>query len=169
MLSSSARSRRQSAKSGTAAVFNPARSIIGYVMADTAHDTIKERAVQSFYLSANKPRDRRIVERLIDLHQVALNEDERIAPASLAQFTRFFLENPELALPKITLTPDGTLRARWINGRENFVAIEFTGQPLVKLVAEVPREGGLTAHHFANEPLESIIPIARAIGGSFAQ
>lgn len=126
-------------------------------------------ALQSFYLSANKPRDRQIAERIISIHRAVLEEDGHILPASLAQFTRFFLEHSELALPKITLTPDGTLRARWISGPENFVAIEFTGQPLAKLVAEVPRQGGLTAPHFASEPLDSIIPIARAIGASFAQ
>jgi hypothetical protein len=127
-------------------------------------------AIRSFYLSTNRPRDRQIAERITILHRLALEEREEILPASLAQFTRFFLHhsNHHLVLPKITLTPDGTLRARWIHGPEDFVAIEFTGNPLVKLVAEVPRkQEGQTASHFASEPVESVVYISRAIGASF--
>jgi hypothetical protein len=127
-------------------------------------------AIRSFYLSTNHPRDRQIAERITILHRLALKEGEEILPASLAQFTHFFLHhaNHHLVLPKITLTPDGTLRARWIHGPENFVAIEFTGNPLVKLVAEVPRrQEGQTASHFASEPVESVVSISRAIGASF--
>jgi hypothetical protein len=127
-------------------------------------------AIRSFYLSTNHPRDRQIAERITILHRLALEEREEILPASLAQFTRFFLHhaNHHLVMPKITLTPDGTLRARWIHGPEDFVAIEFTGNPLVKLVAEVPRrQEGQTASHFASEPIESVVSISRAIGASF--
>ena len=88
-------------------------------------------------------------------------------PASLRQFAYFFLTHPDLGLPKITLTPDGTLRARWIRGPRNFVAIEFTGEPLAKLVSEIPRQDNLTAAHFSTEPLKNVVSIARAIGASF--
>jgi hypothetical protein len=125
-------------------------------------------AIQSLYLSTNRPRDRQIAERITTLHRLALEEGEEIRPASLAQFTRFFLDHANLGLPKITLTPDGTLRARWIHGPEDFVAIEFTGNPLVRLVAEVPRrQEGQTASHFASEPVERVVSISRAIGASF--
>jgi hypothetical protein len=87
--------------------------------------------------------------------------------ARSGQFVDFFLAQPRLGLPKITLTPDGTLRARWIGGQRNFVAIEFTGEPLAKLVAEIPRDSNLTAAHFASEPLKNILSVARAIGASF--
>jgi hypothetical protein len=124
--------------------------------------------IQSLYLSSNRPRDRQIAERITTIHRDSLAEGERIIPASIAQFAQFFLAHSDLGLPKITLTPDGTLRARWIHGPGNFVAIEFTGVPLAKLVAEVPRDRGLTAPHFASEPLNDIVPVARAIGASFA-
>jgi hypothetical protein len=125
-------------------------------------------AIQALYLSQNRPRDRQIAERLTALYRAALEEDEAVRPASIAQFRAFFLEHPALALPKITLTPDGTLRARWIKGPGNFVAIEFTGEPNGKLVAEIPRANDLTATHFGSEPLENIVEVAQGMGASFA-
>jgi hypothetical protein len=125
-------------------------------------------AIQAFYLSDNKPRDRQIATRIIALYRDALSEDERILSASLRQFTDFFLAHPDLGLPRITLTPDGTLRVRWIQGAGNFVAIEFTGKPLAKLVAEIPREDELTAQYLSAEPISHIVLYARAIGASFA-
>jgi hypothetical protein len=124
-------------------------------------------AIQSLYLSTNRPRDRQIAERITELHRDVLAEGEQILPASLVQFTEFFLRHPNLSFPRITMTPDGTLRARWVRGPESFVAIEFTGRPLVKLVAEIPREGGQTAAYFASEPIDSVVPISRAIGCTF--
>ena len=124
--------------------------------------------IQALYLSTNTPRDRQIADRIKVLHRDAMAEDERILPASLSQFANFFLEQPVLGLPKITLTPDGTLRARWIGGPNSFVAIEFTGEPLAKLVAEIPREDNLTATYFSSEPLKNILSVARAIGASFS-
>lgn len=136
----------------------------------TEHTTSQQifEAIHALYLSSNRPRDRQIAERITTLHRDAIAEEERILTDSLSQFTTFFLTNPDLGLPKITLTPDGTLRARWIHGPGNFVAIEFTGEPLVKLVAEIPRDNGLTARHFSSGPVKSILSIARAIGASFA-
>jgi hypothetical protein len=125
-------------------------------------------AIQSLYLSGNRPRDRQIAERITALHRDALADDERIRAGSLAQFTQFFLAHSDLGLPKLTLTPDGTLRARWIHGPGDFVAVEFTGRPTAKLVAEIPREGGLTATHFDSEPVKNIVSVARAIGASFS-
>ena len=124
-------------------------------------------AIQSLYLSNNRTRDRQIAGRIIALYRDALAEDERILSASLRQFADFFLAHPDLSLPRITLTPDGTLRARWIQGEGSFTAIEFTGKPLAKLVAEIPREGGLTARYFSVEPVNKILSFARAIGASF--
>jgi hypothetical protein len=124
-------------------------------------------AIQDLYRSNNMPRDRQIADRITVLHQDALAEDQHILPGSLRQLTNFFLAHPYLGLPKITLTPDGTLRARWIRGPENFVAIEFTGEPLAKLVSEIPRRHNLTAAHFSREPLSNIVSVASAIGASF--
>lgn len=123
--------------------------------------------IESLYLSNNRPRDRQIAERIIALHRDSLDEDERIIYASLHQFAKFFLAHPDLSLPKITLTPDSTLRARWIQGVGSFTAIEFTGKPLVKLVAEIPRQHGLTGKHFSAEPVDDILSCARAIGALF--
>jgi hypothetical protein len=121
----------------------------------TASQQIFE-AIQALYLSSNKPRDRQIAERITALHRDAIAEDECILPDSLRQFTAFFLKHRDLGLPKVTLTPDSTLRARWIHGAGNFLAIEFTGQPLVKLVAEIPRGNGLTAQHSSSTKKRTI-------------
>ena len=112
-------------------------------------------------------RDRRIAERLAVLQHDATDEGEDIRPESARQFEAFFHNHPELGLPKITLTPDGTLRARWIVAPQNFVAIEFTGGHSVRLVAELPRDRGKTAKFFATESVASVVPIARAIGAGF--
>lgn len=101
-------------------------------MEDADNEQILD-AIQSLHLSANKPRDRQIAARVIALSRDALAEDERILSVSLCQFTQFFLSHPDLGLPKITLTPNGTLRVRWMQGTGNYVAIEFTGRPLVQL------------------------------------
>jgi len=124
-------------------------------------------AIQDLYRSNNMPRDRQIADRIAVLHQDALAEDQQILPGSLRQFADFFLAHPGLGLPKITLTPDGTLRARWIRGPRDFVAIEFTGEPLAKLISEIPRQDNLTAAHFSSEPLKNIVSVAGAIGASF--
>jgi hypothetical protein len=76
--------------------------------------------IQALYLSSNRPRDRLITDRITALYRDAIAEDEPILAGSLGQFTNFFLTHPDLGLPKITLTPDGTLRARWIHGPANF-------------------------------------------------
>lgn len=124
-------------------------------------------AIRAFSTSSNRTRDRQIAERITTLHRDALAEEECMLPASLRQFKDFFLAHPDLILPKITLTPDGTLRVRWIHGPSDFVAIEFTGQPLVGLVAEIPDGVGLTARHFRTEPLQDILAVARALGALF--
>jgi hypothetical protein len=121
-------------------------------------------AIQALYQSRNNPRDRQIVERLTALYRDALSEDETLDAESATQFAEFFLQNPGLGMPKITLTPDGTLRARWIRLASDFAAIEFTGTPIAKFVAEIPRQGDLTARYFSGEPVENVVPAARAIG-----
>jgi hypothetical protein len=98
-------------------------------------------AIEALYLNHNTPRDRQIADRLTALHRDALAEDERILPDSITQFRDFFLQHRDLGFPKITLTPDGTIRVRWIHGAQNFIAIEFTGK-VVKLIAEIPRADG---------------------------
>ena len=55
-----------------------------------------------------------------------------------------------------------------MEGTGNFVAIEFTGERNAKLVAEIPRDNGLTATHFGSEPLENIVPVTQGTGASFA-
>lgn len=124
------------------------------------------QAVRALRLSSNE-RNSRIADRLTALYQDSLSEGESVVADSVKQFAEFFLTYGDLKIPKITLTPDGTLRARWIMGDGNFIAVEFTGKPLVKFVAEVPRNRGLTAQYFSSEPLENVLPAARAIGFSF--
>jgi len=73
-------------------------------------------AIQALYLSANGQRDRQIADRITALHRDAIAEGDRILPESLNQLKDFFLKYPDLGIPKITLTPDCTLRVRWIHG-----------------------------------------------------
>lgn len=122
-------------------------------------------AVQSLYLSDNKRRDRLIADRITALYRDALEEDERIYLPSLRQFTQFFITNKDLGFPKITLTPDETLRVRWIKSADKFVAIEFTGESDAKLVAEIP--GLVPPMRFSREPVANVLAVARAMGGSF--
>jgi hypothetical protein len=124
-------------------------------------------ATQALYLSNNNPRDRRIADRLTSLRHIATDEDQYILPSSMTQMAAFFLSHPDLALPKITLTPDGTLRARWIKGRNNFVAIEFTGSPTAKLVAEIPAEDNSSATYFSSQPLKNVVLAAHRLGACF--
>lgn len=123
------------------------------------------RVIQSLNLST--PQNRRIAERITTLYRDAIAEHEHIRPESLTQCQDFFLRYPNLGLPKITLTPDGTIRARWIHGPGNFVAIEFIGELLVKLVAEIPKGDGVTAKWFGTESADDIVKAVHAIGTSF--
>lgn len=124
--------------------------------------------IQLLLQTHNNPRDQQIVKRLGVLWRDAVEEGEEILPGSVSQFRDFFLMHTQLGLPKVTLTPDGTLRVRWIRGEGHFFAIEFTGKPLLKLVAEVPRKPGVIANHFSSEPIETVIAFAQAIGVSLA-
>ena len=114
----------------------------------------------------NSARDRRIADRLDSLSVDAAAEDQSIRASSVVQFRDFFLTNRQVGVPKITLTPDGTLRVRWITGPQNFFALEFTGRGLAKIVAEVPREHGLTAQYFVSEPIGSVTDFAKAVKAS---
>jgi hypothetical protein len=110
----------------------------------------------------------RVAKRLIALYRDAIAEDEIVLAASIKQLGDFFLGNPNVSLPKITATPNHTLRARWIRGVGNFTAIEFTGTPMAKLVAEIPRGNGSIAQYFGSEPIETIALFARALGAEFS-
>lgn len=125
-------------------------------------------AIQSFYLSDNRPRDRHIVDRITALHRDAIEEDERILVQSMKQFKDFFLGHSDLSIPEITLTPNGAMRARWIQGPGHFAAIEFTGKPLVKLIAEIPRGDGQTAQYFITDRIFNIFSLALSIGAPLA-
>ncbi|SRR5579883_1486217 len=122
--------------------------------------------IKALYLS-NTFRNRRIAQRLKTLYRDALADNEDIVSESIDQFRDFFLANPGTSLPKITLTPDGTLRVRWIHGPNHFVAIEFTGEPLVKLVAEIPGEKGATELYVINYSVQDIFSVAQSIDASF--
>jgi len=124
-------------------------------------------ATQALYLSSNNPRDRQIADRLTALRHIATEEEQHILPSSMTQIASFFLRHPDLALPKITLTPDGTLRAHWMKGPTNFVRIEFTGLPTAKLVAEIPVENNSSATYFSSQPLKTVVSAAQRLGASF--
>lgn len=113
-------------------------------------------------------RDSRIAGRLTTLYQDAIMESQSMLPDSIKQFADFFLTHSDPGMPKITLTPDGTLRARWIHGQNDFASIEFTGKQVVRFVAEIPRARGLTARYFSSEPIENVLPAAIALGSSFS-
>jgi hypothetical protein len=115
----------------------------------------------------NTERDSRIADRLTALYQDAIAESQNLLPDSIKQFREFFLAHCDLGVPKITLTPDGTLRTRWIQSNSNFAAIEFTGRQVVRFIAEIPRAGGLTARYFSSEPMDTVLQAAIALGSSF--
>jgi hypothetical protein len=117
-----------------------------------------------FYQRLASNRDRKIADRLSALSKDAQDEDEYMVPSSLGQLIEFFQQNLNVAIPKITLTPDGTLRARWINGPNKFLAIEFTGGMLVRVVAEVPRQDGSVARYFFLEHYSRMVLFASYIG-----
>lgn len=123
-------------------------------------------AIRRLYHNQSSLRDRCIAERLTTLYRDALAEDEKMHAGSVKQFADFLINHAEVGLPKITLTPDGTLRARWIAGSGHFTAIEFTGTALVKLVAEVPR-GDTIAQYFASELVSNVVGIASDLGATF--
>ena len=70
-------------------------------------------------------RNRRIALRLMELYLDACSEEEHISTASLRACVVFFLQCPDPSVPKITLTPDGTLRVHWRVGTPEALSIEF--------------------------------------------
>lgn len=86
------------------------------------------------------PINKQIVKRLTALQEDAREDGEYIHLASLEQFVDFFRHHQDLSVPRITLTPDRTLRARWMHGEGNFLALEFLGKPLIKMIEEHPEE-----------------------------
>jgi hypothetical protein len=147
------------------------RALFHYRDTETAKGSSHQQIANTIQLllqTYNNPRDQQIAERLSVLWRDAVEEGEEILAVSVSQFRDFFLMHHQLGLPKITLTPDGTLRVQWIHGAGQFFAIEFTGKPLLKLVAEVPRKQGVIAQHFSSEPIESVFAFAQAIGASLA-
>lgn len=123
-------------------------------------------AVRDLYLSGSL-RNRQIADRLIALHRDTISEGDQVDPKSISQFADFFIGNRDTEVPKITLTPDSTLRVRWLHGSGNFIAIEFTGKALVKVAAEVPREEE-PARYFFSESVDKVVSVGRAIGALFA-
>jgi hypothetical protein len=144
-----------------------ARSVIFENIAFGLSDSLRIfEAINQLYISKNRPRDLHIAERVTALHRIVLAEGDKILPSSLEQFAKFFVNNPNLGLPKIFVTPNGTMRARWISSPDNFVAIEFLEGMSIKLVAEVPRGHGKTSAYFASETMERVVSTVTEIGGS---
>ena len=133
----------------------------------TEADKIREEFLDTVNaMKDGSHRDLRVLDRLTALYRDSIEEDEVIRSGSLSQLRAFFLENPTLAVPKITLTPSGTLRIRWIPDQEQFTAIEFTGKALCRLVTRI-RRGSHLATSFISEPLSNLMTIASAIGAAF--
>lgn len=110
-------------------------------------------------------RDRLIADRLTVLCHDALEEDEQINQESAVQFIKFFLRNPGSELPRITLTPDGTLRARWIYSKNQFFALEFTGDPYLKMVFLLSKASNKTSQPTVlSAPIDEIPVIAAQNG-----
>ena len=90
--------------------------------------------IEEFIYSKPTPINLKIADRLKSLYDDALDENEEITRQSICQFTEFFSKNSTAILPKITLAPNGVLRARWIYSDSKFFAVEFTGNTALKLV-----------------------------------
>lgn len=63
-------------------------------------------------------------------------------PESVARFRKFWAENPGLALPELFSSKDGTLRARWQDGHDRTLWINFPPDGPLGWSAGVPRQGG---------------------------
>lgn len=107
-----------------------------------------------------------IAQRLTELCRDADDEGQPISSASLNQCKDFFSTHRDASLPKLTLSPDGTVCARWIHGPRNFIDIEFTGKRLVRIIAEVPRGEGHFSKLFSSELLERLPSLLTATGSS---
>ena len=106
--------------------------------------------------SNNTPRNQQIIDRIKAIYCPKGNIYLNIVSASLEQFTKFFLELPEIDLPKITLTLDGNLKVRWIYSEGNYISIEFIGGPTIKLVADMTLEFSKILHG-SLDPIEAVL------------
>lgn len=93
----------------------------GITMTDI--NEVRQELLDSCYGSRNMV----ILARLSRLYFDALVDDESIAKASFDQCVRFFLQCSDRSVPKITLTPNGTLHAHWRVGTSQALSREFTG------------------------------------------
>jgi hypothetical protein len=134
------------------------------IVEDRLSTAVVYSVIERFYLSATQ-RHRKIAERLTILYRDALEEEEVIKQSSLSNFAEFFFSNPHISLPKITLTPDGTLRTRWIQPR-SFIALEFLGSRTVRAVCELPR-GDEKGSFFWTEPMSTVVGSAHSLGATF--
>lgn len=89
-------------------------------------------------------RDQQLAARLNTLAQMAQDDGTPILPTSLAQCAAFFAAHVDASLPKLTVTPVGTLRARWIGEEGTFVALEWTGASVNVCVGEGDRMTSVT-------------------------
>lgn len=101
-------------------------------------------------------RAQQITARLTALVPMALDDDTPILPASLAQCQAFFASHADVPMPKLIVTPDGTLRTRWIGKDGAFVALEWTGESLVCMVIGDRGPDGALYHNFLLVPPDHV-------------
>ena len=104
----------------------------------------------------------RLVQRLQELLRDVTEEedtDSSISATSLENFFEFVRENPNLTFPKLAVTPDGYIYARWKADRQKLFSAQFLPDGNVRFVVfkPNPRHKNVTARFSGLTTSDSII------------
>lgn len=88
------------------------------------------------------------------------------APASVARFRRFWAETQGLLPPELFSSKDGVIRARWMDGHERTLWINFPEKGPLGFSTSVPRAGGYGLRKMNARCIDDqdIVPTVLAIG-----
>lgn len=107
-------------------------------------------------------------ERLRAIHTEAGREAGMPPPTavSVARLRKFFSDTPGLLPPDIFSSKDGTIRARWMDGHDRTLWINFPEKGPLGWSAKVPRSGGYGLRQVNARCIDDqdIVPLAHAIG-----
>ena len=87
-------------------------------------------------------------------------------PASVERFRKFWAENAGLFMPEVFSSKDGSLRARWQDGHDRTLWINFPDKGPLGWSVSVPRQGasGLRRMNARCPDDQDIVPFAAALG-----
>lgn len=88
------------------------------------------------------------------------------APASAARFRKWWVETPGLLPPELFSSKDGTIRARWMDGHDRTLWINFPDKGPLGWTCSVPRSGGYGLRRLNARCIDDqdIVPLAASIG-----